>query len=403
MGKKAKQRRVDYSAKELLTKSSLNSAQSFDSRLKKFCEIYDIDQAMFKIYADEDYSPRFFPAEIGELLSISLKHLGHHPDMQKSLDKITISDLNEYFKGIVTDINFCEHPILTEIVSSYKSYQSTLDLIYWAPIILRELTFYLYNSIILENVSLGKVFADTAKHLDDLNFNFFCQNSVIKDVRESNTENLKAMLTDMDSLSPDYSNDDLSLDSSNLSIDVTLAILIKRFLKDTNKVKKDRTFEEYWNPEELSTATDHLDERSYYLKESLLNFCPPIDYNSQIKEACERNRTEWEPITDKIKKSDYSFCYGSLSRTELIEKYETEIIKTKDYLNELECSLECIKNKDESNFRTDNEYSETEKMANQYLAHYESVVNDPGNEYTQLQEKIDNFMGQILMNIMKIK
>lgn len=405
MAKKDKQRSIDYSTEELRIKSSLKSSQAFDNRLQKFCDIYKVDPNEFKVFPDETYSPRFFPAEIGELLAILLKNLGKHPSMQKSEEKVNLSSLCTYFKDILTDLDNCEQPIFRDIISTYNSYQNALDVIFWAPILMEELTLYLYNSIVLKNVTVGAFFEELTKHLDKLNYDFFIHNFITESAKNSTSNYTGSLAIKQGLMSSENVYYDKILDSPNLSIDLTLAILIKRFLSDTKKIKKERDFDNICADTDISALFDLLSERAQrelYLEETLESFYSQIEQYNSFNEACQKKRLEWKPIAAQIKESDYSHCQYSRSKNEYIDHLESQIKITKDHLSELEKNLEEAKNLDESVFINKGNLKFAKLTGDRYLTSYEDITNNPDSKFNRLQNNIDNFFGQVMIDLLKI-
>lgn len=429
MAKKERQRDVDYSIKELMETASLQSVNTLKNRLKKFCTIYNIDYNDFKLYPDEKGSEWFIPAEIGELLSICLKNLNLNPEMsRKSLNSISAHDILKYYESLIEDIDTSEYKFFTQIIHNLPSYLNTLEILFWGPKFLEEITFYLYNSIILSNQYFGNVLRDATIHFDKLNYAFAANDYIVSSVESTNHNVLSSFFTENELTLEEEAEFDIHLKQPNISIDKLLALLIKRFKIITDKTKVDKDFGQF-NDRDSNKENQSSDDStlSASMEEMLTKLFTPPEYipdTMLIKSIEDLNRVmgveniqtsndseslfekrltylytvfnnyltfednttpeeminyqknkqqQWQSIRTKIKKNDYSFFYEMPEISNLI-------INTEDATDDNKFSLQ--------------------EICKTYLDRYEKTTNQ-SNDYIEFKEQLNILFGGVLHSMLK--
>lgn len=404
----SKHRKIDYSTKEMADLSGM-STKNFTDRLKSICNDengenrFGYNFNIFDFKADDIAitSNNYFPPEIAEPLIILIRNIDYHPYARKNAKKteVTASQISEYTRRVLDDIDNTEYPIFKDMIYSYNAHVTSLELSYWIEPFIRSLMHFVLNSL-QQYGNIGQALRHYTKYLDKFNYNLH-----------------RGMMFETK----------FNIEQENISIDRLLVNCINEGLNITKNNKKTgiHDFEDWLkakqpNLPELNTS--YVDEKStnrtintitslpineqrkIYLEIVLRNQINNFKLKSNIA-AVEKKKSvaeNWIPLDKRIENGDKE-VHNEQIRNELLKKIsdcDALILsgqKGKEYyqqkLDELNNTGRCS-----VNFNVDHLFMPTELRHEHYVSHCHTIDNDANN--LPLKNVLDNMIGQALRYFM---
>lgn len=396
--KLSKKRNIDYSTEEMAKLSGM-SVKKFTDKLKIICDDYNrfgynLNILDFKLdeWTTSDYH---FPPEIAEPLAILIKNSDNHPYNRKNYkdQNVTALKIADYTKGVLNDIDNSEYSIFKDMIYSYNAHTTSLDLANWISPFIRALKHFLINSLhTYENI--GQAISYYTRMLDSFNYNLH-RGTIFKQTN--------------------------NIEKENISIDHLLVRCINEGLTITKQYKKEGIpdFEELLESE----IPYFLESNPLYAKDTkeIINYITNLPVNEQrklylnivlrksintrslaeninivnIKKESFKN---WNPRDKRIENGDEK-VYNEEIRAELLRQISNCEQALESYKRSLEYYQEKLKELDQTgecsvNFNTDNLFMATYKRHQKYVAHCQSIDNNPDNK--KLEDVLDHMVGQAL-------
>ena len=404
----SKKRPIDYSTKEMAELCGMTT-KNFTDRLKSICNDengenrfgYNFTFTDFKVDDFTDTADFFFPPEIAEPLIILIRNIDNHPYSRKNAKKkdVTASQIAEYTKKVLDDIDNTEYPIFKDMVYSFNAHVTSLELSYWIEPFIRALTHFVINSL-QQYGNIGQALRHYTKALDKFNYNLH-----------------RGMI---------FQNR-FDLEQENISIDHLLVDCINEGLVIANESKKTKIpdFEELLKSEKPNIPhlnTSYADEestiktinailnlpiseqRKIYLEIVLRNCIDAFKLESNIVAVAAKKKAaqKWMSLDKRIENGDKGI-YNEQMKNELLKIIANcdEMIeswqRSKEYhqqkLDELNKTGHCS-----VNFNVDFLFMPTEVRHELYVSHCHSIDEDPDN--APLKKVLDNMLGQALRYFM---
>lgn len=394
MAKKEKRREADFTTSEMMKLSNCKSKQTFMNRLNLVCGHYGINPMLFKMDEEFNNSENIFPAECGELLALLVKHYKVNPAVKadKELKGVTSESIYVFYEELMKDIDQLPDEI-KNMVYAVPSYFTTNRIMIWIKKLAPIITQFILSYIDEKGEDMGALLQYLCVNIDKKNYDLFWNQKFLSMAEEANEEELK------NSIYFFYGNGDdkeeefkKRINTNNVSIDATIAELIKRIMLDIDK----------------DEILDHPDSYENKMKREerykLLNqYTLPRagQYQKEILDKYKKGAQTWETVEEKIRQNNYIPDDAILTYESELEAREKYILELKKELEDAENDLERFRNQGSDFIK--NRYQGVEELIENINSAYLEKCEHVRKDEKKLIDWTDRYLSRVMWEFLNKK